>query len=281
MSCLRSALTRSLCRTCTPPTRRVVFASEYGAPYLHATTLDRTIELVRSDFSGFERVFHVCPSELPYGGGFMRTLDGCMASGTWRPPNRNIGFVHTTLPGGLSVSGSIDAAQRGGWEIDFVAEVSAPETDWSDVLEQVRQRAPAVVLIAHDFPADLAAFLRGFARIRTHIAVRLVHPLESGLPAGRRFRRRRAAVVHRERSLRGPPRRPLPGRVPAALPRCARALASRDRLRPGWPTRSGLVRRRQLPRLSRSRRCVARQSIPRHQRRILVRHARSARPRLP
>lgn len=140
------------------------FASEYGAPYLHATTLDRTIELVRSDFSGFERVFHVCPSELPYGGGFMRTLDGCMASGTWRPPNRNIGFVHTTLPGGLSVSGSIDAAQRGGWEIDFVAEVSAPETDWSDVLEQVRQRAPAVVLIAHDFPADLAAFLRGFAQ---------------------------------------------------------------------------------------------------------------------
>ncbi len=129
---------------------------EYGAPYLHAGSSNGTLAAPTG--------FQVCPPETDYLQAFGRTLQTLRRRCRWAPQNRRLGFVETELATGLRPVdvAALDELSRAGWEVDFHLRVDAQDTDWSTVLRRLQDRNPAALLIAHDFPAELASFLHAF-----------------------------------------------------------------------------------------------------------------------
>jgi branched-chain amino acid transport system substrate-binding protein len=138
-------------------------ASEYGAPYLHATTSETQAQHVRDNPKKYARVFQVCPTEIHYGQQFLRFLSELNTSGQWRPENRRVFFIETTVPSGQMVNqATVEAADQLGWEISGVEEAGAIGIDWEPVLRRLRALAPAAVMVTQFLPHELAAFQRMF-----------------------------------------------------------------------------------------------------------------------
>lgn len=138
-------------------------ASAYGAPYLHATTSERQVERIRDDPDLYGRIFHVCPSEVHYGSGFIRFLDNLTASGRWRPASRRLLFVECAVPSGqMANDATAAAAGQSGWLIDHVEVVPAVGANWPEVMRVIHQRDPAAIMITQFLPSELADFQRTF-----------------------------------------------------------------------------------------------------------------------
>ena len=138
-------------------------ASAYGAPYLHATTSERQVERIRDAPDLYGRIFHVCPSEVHYGSGFIRFLDSLARSGRWRPTSRRLLFIETAVPSGqMANTATIDSAERSGWLIDHIEVVPAIGADWHHVVETIHRRDPAAIMITQFLPSELADFQQTF-----------------------------------------------------------------------------------------------------------------------
>jgi branched-chain amino acid transport system substrate-binding protein len=138
-------------------------ASAYGAPYLHATTSEQQVERVRDDPGLYGRIFHVCPSEVHYGTGFVRFLDSLADSGRWRATNRRLLFIECAVPSGqMANAATIAAAEQSGWHIDHVEVVPAVGADWHEVMQMVHREDPAAIMITQFLPSELADFQRNF-----------------------------------------------------------------------------------------------------------------------
>ncbi len=138
-------------------------ASAYGAPYLHATTSERQVERIRDDPGLYGRIFHVCPSEVHYGSGFIRFLDHLTESGQWRPSSRRLLFIECAVPSGqMANDATAAAADQSGWLIDQVEVVPAVGANWPAVMRVIHQRDPAAIMITQFLPGELADFQRTF-----------------------------------------------------------------------------------------------------------------------
>jgi branched-chain amino acid transport system substrate-binding protein len=138
--------------------------SEYGCPLLNSMTSEAQVEWVREDRDRLGRLFQTGPTEIHYGTGFVRFVDGLERAGDWRPPNRRLVFVETPVAGGhTTLPATIAAAERSGWVVDSLVNVATYGADWSTALAEIRRGEPAAVMVAHFVPAEMAAFQRAFA----------------------------------------------------------------------------------------------------------------------
>ena len=138
-------------------------ASSYGAPYLHATTSERQVERIRDAPDLYGRIFHVCPSEVHYGTGFIRFLDYLSRSGRWHPTSRRLLFVECAVPSGqMANTATIDSAERSGWLIDHIEVVPAVGANWAQVVQTIHRRDPVAIMITQFLPSELADFQRTF-----------------------------------------------------------------------------------------------------------------------
>jgi branched-chain amino acid transport system substrate-binding protein len=143
----------------------------YGCPVLSSMTSEAMASWVRENGT-LAQVFQVGPTEIHYGSGAMRFLGALETGGTWRPPNRRVMFVETTMVGGhVANAETADAAEQGGWEIDALLTVAVNEADWDMVLRQIHRTEPAAVVLAHFVPGELAAFQRAFAAAPTNTII--------------------------------------------------------------------------------------------------------------
>jgi branched-chain amino acid transport system substrate-binding protein len=151
-------------------------ASAYGAPYLHATTSERQVERIRDAPDLYGRIFHVCPSEVHYGRGFIRFLDNLADSGRWRPTSRRLLFIESAVPSGqMATAATIDSAERSGWLIDHIEVIPAVGADWQQVLQAVHGRDPAAIMITQFLPNELADFQRSFVADPTNALIYAVY----------------------------------------------------------------------------------------------------------
>jgi branched-chain amino acid transport system substrate-binding protein len=135
-------------------------AAQYGAPYLHAMTSQSQAETVRENQGAFRNVFQVCPTEVHYGPGFIRFLDGERERG-WQPRSRRIAFVDTDLPSSQLLNArTVSAAERSGWQISGALTVAAIGADWAALARELQRLEPAAVMIAQFLAGELAAFQR-------------------------------------------------------------------------------------------------------------------------
>jgi branched-chain amino acid transport system substrate-binding protein len=151
-------------------------ASSYGAPYLHASTSERQVEVVRDAPDLYGRIFHVCPSEAYYGTGFVRFLDSLTESGRWQAASRRLLFIECAVPSGqMANATTIESAERSGWLVDHVEVVPAVGASWQDVLRVVHERDPAAIMITQFLPSELADFQRTFVADPTSALVYAVY----------------------------------------------------------------------------------------------------------
>jgi branched-chain amino acid transport system substrate-binding protein len=141
----------------------LVEVGAYGCPVLSAMTSEELSRWVRGDHENLAQVFQVAPTEIHYGSGCIRFLDGLSTRGAWPPRNRRITFVQTAIVGGHIVDpATLEAAERGGWEIHSLIDVAPVGADMERIVAQVRAAEPAAVVLALFVASELAAFQRAF-----------------------------------------------------------------------------------------------------------------------
>lgn len=151
-------------------------AATYGAPFLHAMTSEHMAQRTRDEPHRFGCVFQVCASEVHYGRGFVRFLDGVSATGDWSPRTRNLLFVETLLESSqIATADTIEAAERSGWRVGGVQYVEAQGADWSAVVDVIHRTDPAAVVVTDFLPRELAEFQRAFAAAPTDALVYAVY----------------------------------------------------------------------------------------------------------
>jgi branched-chain amino acid transport system substrate-binding protein len=151
-------------------------ASAYGAPYLHATTSERQVERIRDAPDLYGRIFHVCPSEVHYGRGFIRFLDNLADSGRWHPASRRLLFIDSAVPSGqMANAATVDSAEQSGWLIDHVEVIPAVGANWQQVLQTIHARDPAAIMITQFLPSELADFQRSFVANPTSALIYAVY----------------------------------------------------------------------------------------------------------
>lgn len=139
-------------------------AIDYGAPYLHAMTSEASTIAARESGAAHIPVFQVCPSETMYGPRFISFLSELHASGQWTPPNRDVIFIESAVPGGqLASLETFRLAEQGGWNIVRADLLPSSVDDWAPIVSDLARSAPAAVMIAHFVPEQLALFQRHFA----------------------------------------------------------------------------------------------------------------------
>ena len=148
----------------------------YGCPFLHSMTAEETTALVASDADALGSIFQVCPTEAPYGVGFIRTLDALERKAGWVPQSRRIAFAETTALGGRAVTpATIATAERSAWEIDRTFTVDVGNADWAPVVDYLGREAPAAILVDHAVAAEAANFQLLFTQHPTDTIIHTIY----------------------------------------------------------------------------------------------------------
>lgn len=140
----------------------------YGAPFLNASTSIAQVEQLKSDPAKYANIFQADPTEVPYGSGFPPFLEALIAQGLFDPPQKTIFIIEGDIVYGQVISQACqDAAPGLGWEIVGVSPVdtaggTAPVTDWTPFLSDIRSTGAAVTFNTHWNPADHAALMKAW-----------------------------------------------------------------------------------------------------------------------
>lgn len=147
------------------PTPSFDIVAPYGAPYLHAITLQLAIDYVKENPDKSWMLFQVDPPEVFYGRNFIPFIDGLEASGKWKPSSHTIHIIEGDSPYSQSISASLQQAAKesGKWEIVGVDPIVSPVNDWGPVLNNCRRTNPGVIMDTHFIPPELAALAKQFA----------------------------------------------------------------------------------------------------------------------
>ncbi len=147
----------------------------YGAPFLNTFTSEYAATLVREQRTDYPSVFQMCATEAAYGPGIIRSLDWLVASGAWVPHNRHLLFVEAQVQSGhIATEPTVDLAAASGWDVSLLG-IPAQVDSWDEVLDQVRNVDPALVLLAHWIPSEVADFQRQFAANPTSALIYLLY----------------------------------------------------------------------------------------------------------
>jgi branched-chain amino acid transport system substrate-binding protein len=158
-----------------PEREAVDAAAPYGCPLLSAFTSEYVAGLVREQQSAYGSIFQVCATEAVYGRGFIRWLDGLEASGAWRPASRRLLFIEPRVQSShMANEAALQAAERSGWQLE-VESTPARMASWGPVIDTIRNRDPAALLLAQWLPDEAAGFQRAFAADPTDALVYVVY----------------------------------------------------------------------------------------------------------
>jgi branched-chain amino acid transport system substrate-binding protein len=139
--------------------------SEYGCPVLTSMESDRLGHWVSADPQSLGRIFQVSSVWTHYGAAFFQELSAFEQAGHWKPPNRRLVCVETKVGAGQVFDEAAAAtAKQLDWQVERILEVSTRNADWDAALATIRKRRPAVALITHFVPAELALFQRLFVQ---------------------------------------------------------------------------------------------------------------------
>jgi len=133
--------------------------ADAGIIYMHHNTLVQHHDTVASDPKRYFGCFMSDPAEYWYGQGFIKFLSWLRDSGRWRPRNRRIAILSGPKPYSIVIANAMaGAASTFGWERPIGPHIKPTNSDWRDILEQMRAHDPAVLAMTHFHAGDLARF---------------------------------------------------------------------------------------------------------------------------
>jgi branched-chain amino acid transport system substrate-binding protein len=151
--------------------------SDYGCPYLHASTSEMLVQRVREDPTRYSNVFQVCPSDIHYGPALARFIEEYDQRGPWRPPNRRVLAITTDAWMGLDfgVPELGFMLSKRGWQLDEIGGLDPGNVDWTKVMREVHRIEPAVIFLGFAFPTASMSFHRAFLAAPTQSLVYMMY----------------------------------------------------------------------------------------------------------
>lgn len=133
--------------------------ADAGIIYMHHNTLVQHHDTVASDPKRYFGCFMSDPAEYWYGQGFIKFLSWLRDSGRWRPRNRRLAILSGPKPYSIVIANAMaGAASTFGWELPVGPLIRPTNSDWRNILDQMRAHDPAVLAMTHFHAGDLARF---------------------------------------------------------------------------------------------------------------------------
>jgi branched-chain amino acid transport system substrate-binding protein len=137
---------------------------EAGIPYLHVNTQQANADTELKDPDKNWMIFQCCPTNVWYGRGFPRLMEGLIAEGKFKPRDKTIAIVAASDPYGLGIAEECRAGMEEiGWNVSLFEKVVAPVSEWGPVLSKIRSNPPDVIFNTDVSVPDIAAFVKQFA----------------------------------------------------------------------------------------------------------------------
>jgi branched-chain amino acid transport system substrate-binding protein len=141
-------------------------AAAANIPYLSGGTSSPTVAAAKANPDKYWN-FVQDPSEAYYGSGFIKSLDVLVEKGSWTPKNNKVDLVvgdseYNQLIG----KGAKDqiAASGGKWKLGIEEQVQGGQlSDWSAVIQKLKDSDAGVIMIDHWVGAELASFAQQFS----------------------------------------------------------------------------------------------------------------------
>jgi branched-chain amino acid transport system substrate-binding protein len=150
--------------------------ADYGCPFLHTATLEAQVRVVRENPARYHAVFQTCPSETYYGQGFIRLLDDLVQHELWMPRGRRVLSVEVAAKSTqIANDVLLSSAARSGWEIADVLDVPAESSDWTRVIQGIRDLNVDAVIVSHWDAEELAGLQREIFALRLPVLVHYVY----------------------------------------------------------------------------------------------------------
>lgn len=138
--------------------------ADAGVIYIHHNTLLQHHDTVMSDPGRYFGCFMGDPAEYWYGQGFIKFISWLRDSGQWRPESNRLAIISGSRPYSIVIANAMrSVAADFGWCVVFGPEVvKTPTSNWTAVLERVRETKPAVIANTHFYASDIAHFQKQF-----------------------------------------------------------------------------------------------------------------------
>lgn len=136
---------------------------DYKAPYLHGSTQQNGIDIVKANREKYSHIFQVDPPETYYGLMFPRFLETLAAGGGWKPINNKVHIVREQNAYNMTISlNAQKALKESKFELARITDIQFPVQDWGPVMQDVKQTGAGVIMIDHWVGSEEAAFCQQF-----------------------------------------------------------------------------------------------------------------------
>jgi branched-chain amino acid transport system substrate-binding protein len=148
---------------CVIPRPSFEALGSYKAPYLHGSTQQNCIDLVKENPEKYSHIFQVDPPETYYGLMFPRFLEQLAAGGVWKPINNKVHIVREQSAYNQTIARAAqEAMKQSRFELARITDVQSPVQDWGPVQEELKGTGAGVIMIDHWVGAEEAAFCQQF-----------------------------------------------------------------------------------------------------------------------
>lgn len=137
--------------------------ADAGICYVHHNTDIIHHTTVESDLDRYFGVFMGDPAEYWYGAGLMKFFNDLADSGQWTPEERTVAVISGAQNYSVTIANGLKTTLDSyGWTATMDETLGETISEWGPTLQRLRENPPAVIVITHWVPQDLAQFMLQF-----------------------------------------------------------------------------------------------------------------------
>lgn len=148
----------------SPTNFEINIMAQMNMPYLISGNSAQTVKIIAPHPQNYPTVWSLTPSYDAYQSALVPLIDSLVKSGSLTLPNRKVALITSDNPYSKTIyEGLTKNFRDAGWDITMNAVVPfGTVNDWSNLLSQIRNEKPAVVINTDYLPGNAATFMNQF-----------------------------------------------------------------------------------------------------------------------
>lgn len=140
------------------------YVADIGVPYMVAANSNQYRSIIQPDPDKFKNVWSLAPSYDSYQTELPMVIEEMIADGSFAPAEKTYAIIGSDNPYSMPIyAGLKKAMDEKGWTMTFDDVVPAVEiNDWRVILNQIRQKPPAVIINTEASSSNAASFMNQF-----------------------------------------------------------------------------------------------------------------------
>ena len=140
------------------------YVADIGVPYMVAANSNQYRSIIQPNPDKFKNVWSLAPSYDAYQTELPTVIEEMIADGSFKPAEKTYAIIGSDNPYSMPIyAGLKKAMDAKGWTMTFDDVVPAVEiNDWRVILNQIRQKPPAVIINTEASSSNAASFMNQF-----------------------------------------------------------------------------------------------------------------------